>query len=703
MPAAAKPRAVSLKRRLRPFEPHWILEGDSSRSLNLTRIHVMNTSHLILRAALLTGLGALPMKPTVAGAQTDNFDTYSSIANFTAGGWVLSELGTGLTRTTFPAVGTGKGLRIQANPVPGTAPAIAICYRTTQYTNFYLAADVVAWADTNQVIALLARGSSADDPSGASGYLVNYDVAELGDTPIRPRQGELQISVLSPSFHTMQLAVGELTLEPGRPYRFVFTGTGFHFKAQVYDWYDLTQPLLEIGADDADQTYTNGVCGFLSYSRNGLTGTTDVTFDNYEIGESDANPATPPALAHPVAGTPTIESRTPAQRFRNCYNPSGGISFVARTFSSTALNASATKLRLNRVDVSSELIISSDGPNLSASLAGSALNSNTVYEAQIEVQDTTGQKRSTNTFWFDTFSEAFLASAGVKIIEAEDYNYSNGVYQLDPIAVSGPDLDGIPVAGNGIGYFNLHGIEGVDYHESQATAESLWASEFRQDDAVGLSQGMYPEIEDANDPWGEHRYTDYVRNQYAANNMLEFVVHRTQPGEWLNYTRDFYPGKYNACLRVAAFGASEVKLDQVTSNPKLPGQTVVNLGKFPIPNQFTRYNYRYVPLVNSSGSPVVLNLSGTMTLRLTMAGTPGQDNNKLAINYVLFVPITVQLFSSSTPGGTYFVETGAIVDAVTRTITVPTSGAARYYRLSAPTALTISQMSVAGGVVTIRY
>ena len=46
----------------------------------------------------------------------DNFDSYSSTAQLTAAGWILSSLNPALVTTTFPAVGAGKGLRIQANP-----------------------------------------------------------------------------------------------------------------------------------------------------------------------------------------------------------------------------------------------------------------------------------------------------------------------------------------------------------------------------------------------------------------------------------------------------------------------------------------------------------------------------------------------------------------------------------------------------------
>jgi len=48
-------------------------------------------------------------------------------------------------------------------------------------------------------------------------------------------------------------------------------------------------------------------------------------------------------------------------------------------------------------------------------------------------------------------------------------------------------------------------------------------------------------------------------------------------------------------------------------------------------------NYAYVPLTEG-GLPTVLQLSGLNTLRLTMLGTQGQDNRKVYLNYLLFVP-----------------------------------------------------------------
>ena len=75
-----------------------------------------------------------------------------------------------------------------------------------------------------------------------------------------------------------------------------------------------------------------------------------------------------------------------------------------------------------------------NGSTANFSTAAGTLQANTIYAARIELEDTTGTLKSTNTFWFDTFSDAYVAS--LKTIEIEDYNYSSGLYKLDPIPVS---------------------------------------------------------------------------------------------------------------------------------------------------------------------------------------------------------------------------------------------------------------------------
>ncbi|MCX8091204.1 MAG: hypothetical protein N3I86_09805 [Verrucomicrobiae bacterium] len=658
---------------------------------------------------------------------SDNFDSYSNTTQFRAAGWILSAINPALVTTTFPAVGSGKGVRLQANPVPGAAPAVGVWYRTNEYTDFYVAIDIVDWpgTDKNQAFVLFARmtdnttGTVTTNmlPQNARGVICNYDASQYGELPGNRRQGQFQINVVNAGFSTITLAISEVTFQPGRSYRIIFKGVGTALVAEAYDMFDLTRPLVRLEADDISG-FTSGACGFVGYSRQGTTGTVDVTYDNYYSGPSDPNVAPAPALAHPEPGTPQVVTRTPSRRYTNFHPVSSGISFNAQIFGGGTINASATKLYLNGVDASSALApFPPNGTNINFSTAPGTLLPNTVYAARIELVDTTGTRRGTNTFWFDTFTDAFLETAPVKTIECEDYNYSNGQYQLDPIPVSGYNTNGAPINGGGIGYWDLGGVDGVDFDDFRTTPEFPFF-EYRQFDLVGTVQGQ-PEVQDKNFPTvpdGNNfdnglRGNDNTRQKYAIHSMREYQVNRTEVGEWLNYTRVFPDTNYLVYLRVSSFGATAVTLEQVTSDPTLPNQTTNTLGVFNIPNQLRRDNYHYVPLRKSDGTPAVLNLAGTNTVRLTMRGTVGEDTRKIYLNYLLFVPWmpypTPSLNIAPGPGGSvqlswplgaYALEASPSLTTPTWTrissgisqigteyvYTVPPSGDMRFFRLVYP-------------------
>jgi len=612
---------------------------------------------------------------------------------------------------TFVNSGNGKALRIQANPAPGQAPAAAAIIRTNvSYTNFFMALDLVNWADKDQAAVLLARwdiGSGISDLGGSSGMICNYDVSQYGETATSRRQGQLQINEVFPGFNTSTKAACEMTLDPGRSYRITFEGSNTIYTVKCYDLHDLTTPLVVLQADTP--TYTSGYCGFLSFSRNGTAGTTDVTIDNYLAAATDPNPAAAPARAHPVAGTPIVETRVPTARWKNFHNPASGISFTARTYTASIINSAATRLYLNGGDVSSQLTLSPNGTSITGSLPGAALQPNGIYDARIELSDTTGLLKSTNTFWFDTFSESFLATEPVKTIEAEDYNYTSGQFQLDPIPVSGTDTNGGTVNGSGIGYFGLVGattinseLECTDYYDHRTSPEFPF-DEYRSSDNVGIGAGLLADLEDSNDPAGQIRYCDDARNKYVVSNLVEYLVVRTEPGEWLNHTRVFATNNYFAFLRVGSFGVSAVNLSSVTSDPTSTNQTTSALGSFRVPNNIRRSHFRYVPLLDTNGLGSILNLGGTNTLRLTMAGTVGQDNRKLALNYTLFVPAKVAVQSASVVNGPYTDDGTATVNVSTRTITVPISGGAKFFRLNAMVPLKITNISVSGGNVIMTF
>lgn len=622
--------------------------------MNKTRL--IHSSLTRRRLTLLLSAGALAVSALLVGSRaawaqavfSDNFDSYSSAADFTAAGWKLSALNPALVSTTFPDTDNGKGLRLQANPIEGAAPAVGMWYRMQEYTDFYVAVDIASWpgTDKNQAVVLFGRLTDANtfdipadlNPANAQGVICNYDTSQYGENPGDRRQGQLQINKVGAGFATETLAVAEITFEPERPYRLVFKCEGYHFTAQAYDLHDLSRPLVALEADDYN--FDKGACGFLGFSRQGEVGTVDFTLDNYYCGPSDPNPATPPALAHPVPGTPQIVTRAPALRFTNFHPTAQGITFTATAFPATQIDGNAAKLYLNGVDVSASLQATpAVGSTVNFTTVPGTLAPNMVYAARIEVQDVAGTSKSVNTFWFDTFTEADLDKEPVRTIECEDYNYMSGQYQLDPIPPSGLSLDGVPVNGGGVGYADIDGLypatADVDFHDNRTSAENDW-HDYRFADPVGTSTGN-KDVQDVNVFLRDPLPTYLIRKKYADLRLQEYVVARTEPGEWLNYTRKFADTNYYVFLRCGSFGATEAELSLVTSDPAAPDQKTTSLGKFSIPNNIMHINHTYVPLLDG-GLPAIVHLSGTNTIRITMLGTAGQDNRKVYLNYLLFLP-----------------------------------------------------------------
>lgn len=134
----------------------------------------------------------------------------------------------------------------------------------------------------------------------------------------------------------------------------------------------------------------------------------------------------------------------------------------------------------------------------------------------------------------------------------------------------------------------------------------------------------------------------------------------------------------------------------------------IQLGNWSIEGDNT-VDFANVFLVPGSGpvitsKPAVVNLSGTNTLRLTV-DVPQEERTKygLTLNYMAFVPAL--LVESSTQAKTgYTIDNTASVEPVTRTITIPQSGAARFYRLRWPgNAVTIKSIALADGKVVLSY
>jgi len=117
---------------------------------------------------------------------------------------------------------------------------------------------------------------------------------------------------------------------------------------------------------------------------------------------------------------------------------------------------------LNGVDVSSGLTIGPLSSSRAVSFPGSGLTSNTVYDARIELANALGQK-TTNSWTFDTFSDAFLALTNLcKIIECEDFDFNGGQFIDNPVPSGWP---------TNITWYN--NVNSVPYPWTDATNQDL--------------------------------------------------------------------------------------------------------------------------------------------------------------------------------------------------------------------------------------
>jgi hypothetical protein len=711
------------------------------RGIVLLREHCLKPLAASAASALLL-MGA----PGLTVAQSDNFDgdTLSSVWQVRN---VCQPLG-GYVNNSFPVNGSGKALRLQRGSFNATPLGVeqdygtgrAWLFQTNGYTDFYVAADVVDWNNgTNQAIVLLGRAKDYDAtlapgyPPGlgtVDGYICNYDNAQDGTLAGDRLGGQFQINRVV-NEGPVTLAAADVTLIQGHSYRFILKGQGTNLTAHIYDFWDLTKPLVTLVTGDTN--YSSGVSGLVTFHRDGEThpNRTDMTVDNYYANVADPNLDIAPAIRHPMAGTPQVTSRNPANRFTNFHPPASGISFTARSFTANLINAGATKLYLNGTDVSASLVPAPNGSTVNFATVPGTLAANTVYSARIELQDVSGTLTSVNTFWFDTFTDAFVSTAPVKTIEAEDYNFTDasaipGRYEDDPVQVSGADTNGTLFGGIYFpegGYFGRQGTRGVDFWDNRTSVEANFSGYRTTDtltmDYVGITQGGREEILDSThlsppDDLVLTRPTDGQRGKYIFYssdfsmwlNIPEYLVVRTEAGEWMNYTRSFTKTNYLVYLRCGTLGATQARLDRVVGDTTITNQTLTPLGIFDVPNHLMRINYTYEPLT-CSGIPVVLPLEGTNTLRLTMLGTPSKDNRLFSLNYLLFVPTSAQpvaLLSAATVSGPYSEDTAALIDTASKTITVPATGSARFYRLrQCPPAPAIKSIEVVGGNVVLKY
>ncbi len=305
---------------------------------------------------------------------------------------------------------------------------------------------------------------------------------------------------------------------------------------------------------------------------------------------------------------PILSDFTPG-KFSNFLPASTVVSF--KVADDAGLNDEGIALVLNgtRYTKANGLTLSGTGNTRTASY--SKLEANKNYNAVLEATDA-GGLTTQERLDFDTFTSSVL------VIESEDYNFG-GAFIDNPLPIAeggGPQPDA---------YANQAGVQDIDFNDTRTAA--------RSQDAPWRNQ----------DPVRMERTLDLVRAKYAAAGgtaaeVYDYAIGDIDAGEWLNYTRTVPPGAYEIHLRQSLINmeAGESVLEQVTSDPGRPNQTVKTLGSFL--GTLSGFNFRNTPLTDGSGNKTVVRLNGVTTLRLRQV-TPDTESKQRRQNYLALVPV----------------------------------------------------------------
>ena len=313
------------------------------------------------------------------------------------------------------------------------------------------------------------------------------------------------------------------------------------------------------------------------------------------------------------------------------FTPSNALTFHA-TSATTDIDPSGIHVTANGVDVSSQLGVGGTTRDRAVSLA---LKSNQVYSISITVIDAASFSSSANVL-FDTFRPDYY------VWEGEDYDFNAGQFIDNPILSSTPQ---------GNNYLQQAGVEGIDYQDSSGDGDHI----YRPSDRMATTRA------DSDLPRKK-----FIDAQAVDPTVSDCKVGWFNGGEWVNYTRTFPTGKFNIYARAdGGAGVGKVDLARVTSGQGTTDQTTVTLGSFTF-NGRGWATFDWVPLTDSFGNLIAVDLGGVGTLRATTHGgadlnffmlVPAQMDRPIIANFypdgaTLFQPTNQLVFNVSSPSAT---------------------------------------------------
>jgi hypothetical protein len=272
---------------------------------------------------------------------------------------------------------------------------------------------------------------------------------------------------------------------------------------------------------------------------------------------------------------------------------SNHISFHVTSASSTYIDTNKIHLVVNGTDVSSGCQFSGASPDISV-IYTNLTPGTWAYTASVTVTDAYSFTASA-TMNFDTVNPALAW-------EAEDYDFTNGLYFNSPILSSTPQPNS---------YYGTAGVLDTDFsgNGNNPDAPNL----YRTNDFAGIG------------PASESARQNFLTAQLSDPGVQDHTVGYIRTGDWMNYSRHYPAGTYNIYARLAGgAGATVVSLSE------MPSGTL--LGNFEF-NGSDWGAYHYVPLVDADGNVLPFVFDGSKrTLRVTLVS--GGDN----MNFFMLAP-----------------------------------------------------------------
>ena len=324
------------------------------------------------------------------------------------------------------------------------------------------------------------------------------------------------------------------------------------------------------------------------------------------------------------------------------FNTNTSLSFTVNSASSGGAPlptnpTNGVKVIVNGTDKSASLQFGGTPTALTVSLPN-AFTSNSFYNVSITISNSSGLLTTASPV-IDTLTPVF-------IVPVETYDYNSGQFIQNPIPTNG-------VSPNS--YFGLAGIQGTDLltYNGTGTLPS----------GAGTLLPFYPNRVDSNVAFevaSDINLPLYTAQSNSGIYNVDFSYNNA--GNWYNYTRNPWPaGNYEVYARISGGqGAGSELLNLVTGGYGTPNQTTANLGQFYLANGTSWTTYYWVPLTDSDGNVVAVNVpSGRQTLQLLSSPIAGEN----VISFI-FVPfpttgVPPALSNINPTNGTVFADAAA--------------------------------------------